>query len=203
MTESGPQQVTQLLERLRDGDQKAFDQLFPLVYGELRKVARRRRGSRPAAETMNTTAVVHEVFLKLSGSGSSWQNRAHFFAVAARAMRQVLTDYARRKSSIKRGGESEPMPLDERLAALPEADTDAQADWILDLHQALAELAELAPRLAAVVELRYFGGLTEPEVGEVLNLSTRTVRRDWDKARAWLSRRLGSESGRSLEPSPK
>ena len=143
---------------------------------------------------MNTTAVVHEVFLKLSGSSSSWQNRAHFFAVAAQAMRQILTDYARKKSSAKRGGDEPPLPLDERLASLPLAGSDAQADWILDLHQALAELAELSPRLATVVEYRYFGGLTEKEVGEVLDLSTRTVRRDWDKARAWLSRRLDSAS---------
>ncbi|MDA8016279.1 MAG: ECF-type sigma factor [Thermoanaerobaculia bacterium] len=197
MTTADPQEVTRLLARLRDGDQQAFDKLFPLVYGELMKVARRRRGNRPAAETMNTTAVVHEVFLKLSGSGSSWKNRAHFFAVAAQAMRQILTDYARKKSSAKRGGEDEPLSLDERLASLAVTGTEAQADWILDLHLALADLSDLSPRMAQVVEYRYFGGLTEKEISEVLDLSERTVRRDWDKARAWLSRRLDPESDSS------
>ena len=185
----GQENLTTLLERLRQGDPQAMSDLFPLVYGELRRVARRRRGSRAASATLNTTAVVHELYLKLSGTSSAdWQSRAHFFAVAAQAMRQILTDHARRRTAEKRGGEQSPISLDE--AFVPSV--QREADWLLDLNQALGELSDLSPRLAQVVECRYFAGMTDEEVAVVVGTTGRTVRRDWLKARAWLYRRLDS-----------
>ncbi|MCH9650453.1 MAG: sigma-70 family RNA polymerase sigma factor [Deltaproteobacteria bacterium] len=182
-----PESVTVLLGRLRQGDRGAMEQLLPLVYEELRRVARRRRGARPANATLNTTAVVHEAFLKMAGSSSQqWQDRVHFFAVAAQAMRYVLTDYSRRKTAEKRGGERQQVDLDDRQIPVE----DRQALWILDLDRALDKLRELSPRLAQVVECRYYGGMTDEEVAEVAGVTARTVRRDWEKARAWLYREL-------------
>ncbi|MEM8933790.1 MAG: ECF-type sigma factor [Acidobacteriota bacterium] len=183
--------LTELLGRFRAGDPVATERLVPLVYGELRRVARRQRIGRLGRgrdATLDTTAVVHEVFLKLNrGAQPEWRDRAHFYAVAARAMRQIVTDHARGRSAEKRGGAAADLPLDEALVGPSDR---RQTAWILDLDRALDELGQRAPRLAQVVEYRFFGGMTSEEIGEVLGTSTRTVRRDWEKARALLHRQL-------------
>lgn len=179
-------EVTLLLDHLRGGDRQAFDRLFPLVYRELRRIAARRLGGRRATPTLAPTALVHEAYLKMVDQrGVPWQNRAHFFAVAARAMRQILIDQARRRQAAKRGGEHEPITLTQNVLGpdLPLAD-------LLALDQALDRLETLDARLRQVVELRFFGGLQENEVAEVLGITTRTVQRDWTRARAWLYREL-------------
>ena len=180
--------VTRLLHRLREGDERALEELLPLVYSELRRLARRRL--RGAQQTLNTTAVVHEAFLKLAATPSpDFNDRVHFYAVASRAMRQVLTDYARRRTAEKRGGQRKPVDLEDRHIIVERQ----QAAWMIDLDQALDRLRELSPRLAQVVECRYFGGMTDEEVATVLGVTDRTVRRDWNKARAWLHRELSAE----------
>lgn len=179
--------VTELLGRFRAGDSAAVDQLLPLVYSELHRIARRQRLGRGVDGTLDTTAVVHEAFLKLCRSSQpEWQDRVHFFAVAARAMRQVLTDYARERAAVKRGGDRVGVPLEDAHAAAERR----QAAWIIDLDRAMEDLAARAPRLAQVVEYRFFGGMTSEEISEVLGITTRTVRRDWAKARALLHRQL-------------
>jgi RNA polymerase sigma factor (TIGR02999 family) len=175
-------QITRLLQELRDGDASALDRLLPLVYDQLRRIAHRQLRQPGAAHTLNTTALVHEAYLKLIGqAGVDPENRAHFFAIAARAMRQILIDQARKHGTLKRGGSWKRVPLDDRVIALEE-----QADLLLALDDALARLAALNERLSRIVECRFFGGLTEPETAAALALSERTVRRDWLKARLWL-----------------
>lgn len=187
--------VTAILRRFQedgDADGEVLDHLVPAVYGELKRLARSRlgRGGRRPGH-LDTTSLVHEVYLKLQGGSGDFQNRPHFFAVVARAMRQVVIDEARRVMADKRGGGERPVTLDEGLlaagAALP---VEAGAPQLLALDAALDRLEELSPRLAGVVELRFFAGLTEEETAEQLGLSARTVRRDWTKARAWLHREL-------------
>ena len=191
--------VTELLGRFRAGDPTAVDELLPLVYGELRRIARRQMVGQPADRTLDTTAIVHEVFLKLCRSTQpEWQDRVHFYAVAARAMRQVLTDYARSRAAEKRGGDRADVPLEEEShgntlhagSGIRASVEQRQAAWIIDLNDALESLAEMAPRLAQVVEYRFFGGMSSEEIGAMLGVSTRTVRRDWEKARALLHRQL-------------
>lgn len=185
--------VTEILRRFRErGDLsgEVLDQLVPAVYGELKRLARRRLGrggARPGE--LDTTSLVHEVYLKLQGSDGDYQNRPHFFAVVARTMRQVVVDEARRALAEKRGGGERPVPLDEGVDAGRLA-VERDAPGLLALDAALDGLDELSPRLARVVELRFFAGLTEEEVARELELSARTVRRDWIKARAWLHREL-------------
>jgi RNA polymerase sigma factor (TIGR02999 family) len=178
--------VTELLLAYRDGDRQAFDQLLPLVYDDLRRIARRHlRRSRPG-HTLDTTGLVHESYLKMVDQARvDWQDRAHFLAVSARAMRQVLIDYARRRSAAKRGGGVRPATLDEGRVAVEE-----QAEWLLALDQALARLGERNERLARVVECRFFAGLSEEETAAALGVSLRTVQRDWMRARAWLQEEL-------------
>lgn len=174
--------VSELLDAYRRGDDSALEKLVPLVYDDLRLLARRQRRRLPAGETLNTTALVHEVYLKLRGNaGPGWQDRAHFLAVASRAMRQILVDYARRRGAGKRGAGAAVLPLDERDAAVAR-----DADRILALDEALEGLGRLDPRLPRIVECRFFGGLTEEETAQALGVSTRTVQRDWLRARAWL-----------------
>ncbi|MEM7048151.1 MAG: sigma-70 family RNA polymerase sigma factor [Acidobacteriota bacterium] len=186
-TEFTATEVTVLLGRLREGDRSALDELLPMVYGELRRMARHRVRGRRGSQTLDTTAVVHEAFLKLAGSSSQdWQDRVHFYAVAARAMRQVVTDYARRRNAEKRGGDRHAVDLD----AVPLSVEGQQAAWIVDLDRALGGLKEVSPRLAQVVECRYFGGMTDQEIAAMLDVTDRTVRRDWVKARAWLYREM-------------
>jgi RNA polymerase sigma factor (TIGR02999 family) len=178
--------LTELLEAWRGGDPAARDQAFAAVYDDLRVLARRHvRRLRPG-ETLRTTALVHETYLKLSrGRPLPVQDRAHFFALASRAMRQVLVDAARTRHAAKRGGNAVPAELDEGALRV-----DAVGEEILGLDQALARLAELDPRAASVIEWRYFGGLSEAEIAAALGVTERTVRRDWRQARAFLYREL-------------
>jgi RNA polymerase sigma factor (TIGR02999 family) len=179
-------QITQLLAAWSSGDETAMDQLMPLVYGELRRIARRYMAGQRAGHTLQTTALIHEAYLKLVGQGERrWQNRAHFFGVAAQAMRHILVDYARARHADKRGGEAQAVSLDEATAK-----AGTQAAEIVALDDALRRLAEVAPRQSRVVELRYFGGLNVEEAAEVLKVSPETVTRDWRMAKAWLLRDL-------------
>ncbi len=178
--------ITRLLAALNAGDTGAMDRLLPLIYDELHRLAHWQRQRQHAHETLNTTALVHEAFLKLvRKDDASWQNRAHFFRIAARAMRDVLVDYARRQRAAKRGGDLPDSPLSD-LDALPEVDTDE----VLALHEALQRLEAVDPRQGQIVELRYFVGLTIPEAADVLGISAATVKRDWTAARAWLYREI-------------
>ncbi|HEV3468898.1 MAG TPA: sigma-70 family RNA polymerase sigma factor [Pyrinomonadaceae bacterium] len=186
-----PQRLTQLLVAWSDGDQKALDELFPLVYDELRQVARRHKRRERRGHTLRTTALVNDAYLRLVDQRHvRWQNRAHFFAIAAQMMRRILVDHARSKHYEKRGGGAVHVPLEE-AAVLAEG----KAAEILALDEALRALAELDPRRARVVELRYFGGLSNEEIAEVLKVSTNTVTRDWNMARAWLYNELSGTGG--------
>jgi RNA polymerase sigma-70 factor (ECF subfamily) len=186
MNGSSRQEITGLLLAWNGGDPAALDRLMPLVYEELRRLARSYMRRQRPDHTLQTTALVNEAYLRLIDSSRvSWQNRAHFFAVSAMVMRRVLVDLARARRSEKRGGEAIVVSIDEALDAVPD-----RAAEIVALDEALNTLAGLSPRQARVVELRYFGGLTEEEVAEVLQTSERTVRRDWTLARAWLKREL-------------
>jgi RNA polymerase sigma-70 factor, ECF subfamily len=177
-----PHRVTQLLAEWRDGDSAALVELTPLVYEELRRLAHHfMEGQRPD-HTLQTTALVDEAYLRLADQAKpNWQNRAHFFAVAARAMRQILVNYAKSCRAQKRGGGALKVELDEAAIVSPE-----QSQAIVDLHEALERLGTLDARKARVVELKYFGGLNHDEIAEVMKISTVTVRRDWVFAKAWL-----------------
>ncbi len=183
-----PQRVTQFLQQWSGGDDAALAELTPLVYEELRRLAHHyMEGQRPD-HTLQTTALVNEAYLRLADqTNPRWQNRAHFFAVAARAMRQIVVDYARSYQSQKRGGGALKIELDEAALVSP-----GEAKEIVELHEALEGLAALDSRKAEVVELKYFGGLNYDEIAEVLKVSKITVRRDWEFARAWLHRELHS-----------
>jgi RNA polymerase sigma factor (TIGR02999 family) len=185
--------VTELLLAYRDGDREAFDRMVPLLYDDLRVIARSqlRRGRRSA--TLATTVLVHEVYLKMADQKRlTAQDRSHFLAISAHAMRQVIADHARRRTAAKRGGHADPLPLDEA----PEL-ADREARWLLDVDQALERLAVHNERMARVVECRFFAGYSEEETAEALEISLRTAQRDWMKARAWLKEELGgADDGR-------
>jgi RNA polymerase sigma factor (TIGR02999 family) len=187
-------QVTDLLAAWRRGETDALDRLFPLVYDELRRVASRQLGREATGHTLDTTALVHEAYLRLVDQNRvAWADRAHFFAIAARAMRRVLLDHARRHHANKRGGGVLPSTLDD---ATPEgsngdADADSRAATLIALDEALGRLETVDDRLSRVVECRFFGGLTEEETAEALGITARTVRRDWVKAKAWLAQAMG------------
>jgi RNA polymerase sigma factor (TIGR02999 family) len=181
--------ITGLLVALREGDRTALDRLVPLVYQQLHTAAHRQLMRARPGETLGTTALVNEAYLKLSDAGSvSFQDRAHFFAVAATAMRQIIVDHARRTAAQKRGGDRVAVSLDRAGAAAP-----LRPEEFLALDEALTELAALAPRPAQVVELRYFGGMSVEDTAEVLGISPRTVKREWQKARAWLYQALSQD----------
>jgi RNA polymerase sigma factor (TIGR02999 family) len=181
-----PHRVTQLLEQWSHGDDAALAELTPLVYEELRRLAHHYMGGERSDHTLQTTALVNEAYLRLAGQTNlRWQSRAHFFAVAARAMRQILVNYAKASQSQKRGGGALKVDLDAVALISPEQTTE-----ILDVHEALERLATLDSRKAHVVELKYFGGLKHDEIAEVLKISTVTVRRDWVFAKAWLHNEL-------------
>ena len=181
-----PGEVTRLLHLARDGDREALDRLVPLVYEDLRRMAHRQLDREGGGHTLQTTGLLHEAYLKLAGSGASnAANRAHFLAIAARAMRQVLVDYARRRKAAKRGGGVIYATLGD--AAEP---VDASLEDLLALNEALDQLE---PRQRQVIECRFFGGMEEADIAAALGVSERTVRRDWVKARAWLQRALGGE----------
>lgn len=187
--------VTELLAELRSGRREAFDQILPLVYHELRRVARRELAVRPN-DSLSTTALVHEMYLKFArAERTDWRNRAHFLSVASVAMRHILVDRARRRAAEKRGGPHRHVTLDESLAP-----ADDHAESLLELHEALEHLARIDQRLARVVECRFFGGMTEQETAEALHIGVRTVRRDWIKARALLYHALGADFARPWQP---
>lgn len=178
--------VSDLLRAWGQGDAQARDDLLPLVYAELRAQAVRYMRRERRDHTLQPTALVHEAYVRLIGqAGVSWQNRAHFFGLAAEMMRRILVDHVRKHHAAKRPGAALRVAWDERVGATPPLDCE-----LLLLDQALAELAARDPRQARVVELRYFGGLSEQETAEVLTISRATVTRDWHVARAWLFRRM-------------
>jgi len=191
MTESAkqnPGELTRLLIAWSRGDAAALELLAPLVYAELRKLARRYMNRERAGHTLQTTAVVHEAFLRLLGNPQeNWQNRAHFYAIAAQMMRRILVDYARANLRAKRGGEATRVAVEDIDA--PVADPALNPD-VIALDQALEKLAEIDPRRARVVELRFFGGLSVEEAAQVLQVAPDTVVRDWRVAKAWLFRYL-------------
>ncbi len=188
MTRPASADITQLLLAWRAGDKAALDDLMPLVYDELRRRAAHYMRGQKAGHTLQTTALVNEAYLRLVDSSRvRWKDRAHFFAIAAQLMRRILVDSARKRKSLKRGGEIQKVELeDDAVADL----TENKIDLML-LDEALKELFDLSARQSKVVELKYFGGLTEKEIAEALEISTRTVKRDWSVARAWLFRKLG------------
>jgi len=179
--------ITDLLLQVRQGSPDAMDRLFPLVYGELRRIAHRQlQGERPG-HTLGTTGLVHETYLKLvDQTRIQWRDRGHFFALAARAMRQILVDYARRYRAQRRGGGLRRVSLTDGTAV------EDQAELLLAVHEALDRLAVMNERLSQVVECRYFAGLTEEETAVALGVTARTVERDWVKAKGWLYQELRS-----------
>jgi RNA polymerase sigma factor (TIGR02999 family) len=188
-------EITGLLAAARQGDGSAANQLMALLYAELRAMARRELRHRRAGQTITTTALVHEAYLRLVGhEGVPWQDRYHFFSVAALAMRQILVDSARRRVAKKRGGEEVRIAFDEFRLGGAEPDAEARVVEVLAVDRALTSLAALNERLSRLVELRFFAGLTEEETAEVMGTSQRTVRRDWRKARAFLFQALGGQA---------
>ena len=178
--------ITELLRAWGDGDQSALEHLTPLVYQELHSLARRHMSRENEGHTLQATALIHEVYLRLvEFQNVRWQDRAHFYAVCARLMRRILIDFARSHGSLKRGGSDRKLTLEEGLVV--SADVPAE---LMDLEQALTKLAVDDPRKSSVVELRFFGGLTVKETAEVLKVSPDTVMRDWSMARAWLLREM-------------
>lgn len=186
-----PGEITRLLAAARQGEASAMDRLLALVYDELRLRARRELRRWGPERTLDTTALVHEAYLKLvEQPGASWQDRGHFLSVAAVAMRHILVDAARRRTAGKRGGKSLRVTFDEGVAGRAGSEASERAIEILALDEALTALAALDERLGKLVELRFFAGLTEDEIAQALGTSERTVRRDWLKARAFLSHAL-------------
>lgn len=186
MTAHLPREVTQLLADWSGGDREALDKLMPLVYDELRRLAHRYMEHERAGHTLQTTALVNEAYLKLINErGMRWQNRTHFFAVAAQLMRFILVDYARGHTRQKRGGGAEQVELDEALVV-----AEDRAEELLALDEALKRLAAFDERKSRIAELRFFAGLTVEETAEVLSVSIETVMRDWRLAKAWLQREL-------------
>jgi RNA polymerase sigma-70 factor (ECF subfamily) len=189
MSDVPSRDVTALLRRWREGDPDAQAEVYSVLYEELRRQARGCMRREPDGHTLQTTALVHEAFLRIAGAECpDWQHRVHFLAVAARAMRRVLIDMARSRRAGKRGGRALHLPFDTSLPAPQNPAVD-----LLALDEALEGLARLDTRKAEVVELRFFGGLTNEEIGAVLNISTDTVMRDWRLARAWLHRILTAD----------
>lgn len=186
--------ITRLLHEIRDGDAHAQDALLPAVYDELRAIAHNRLSPGARDALLDTTALVHEAYVRLFDRAPlEWADRRHFFAVAAMAMRQIIVDHARKRSAARRGGGQAHIDLDDTQVAV-----DAQAEEIVSLHEALVRLSQLDARLGRIVELRFFGGFSEEEVAEIMEMSARTVRRDWRKARALLYQALAE--GPSREP---
>ena len=186
MTTASPQEITRLLSDWSRGDKAALDKLTPLVYAELRQIARRQMGKERPGHTLQPTALVNEAYLKIAGQGGfEWQSRAHFFAVCAQVMRHILVDHARTQARDKRGGRAVHVPLDEAAASVWGQETDFVA-----LDEALRALEALDPQQGRIIELRYFGGLSVEEVAEILKISPATVGREWRRAKAWLYNEL-------------
>ena len=185
MTPHSSPQITQLLKAWSEGDQAALDQLAPLVYPELRRIARRYMQRENPGRTLQATALVNEAYLRLVDAAASWHDRAHFFAVSAQMMRRILVDAARARATARRGGQAARVDLVESMDASPARGRDLVA-----LDDSLTALAAFDPRKARVVELRFFGGLSVEETAEVLRISPQSVLRDWKLANAWLLREL-------------
>ncbi|WP_068140316.1 ECF-type sigma factor [Roseimaritima ulvae] len=182
--------VTQILSAIENGDRQAANELLPLVYEELRRLASSKMNKERSSQTLQPTALVHEAFLRLVGGEDSpkWEGRGHFFAAAAESMRRILIDNARRRGRGKRGGDFVRHELHENSAVVPSEDVDE----LLSLDEALTKLSAQDPDLAKLVELRYFTGLTIEETADVLGVSPRTTKRNWAYARAWLQREMGN-----------
>ena len=177
-----PQEITQLLMNWSQGDKAALDQLVPLVYPELRRLAKRHMDREDPAHTLQTSALINEAYLKLVDQQNvKWQNRSHFFAVAAQVMRHILVDHARTRNYVKRGGGAPKLPLDEAAAL-----TEQRAGQLIALDDALRDLAALDERKSQIIELRFFGGLSLEETAVVMKISPSTVQREWRAAKAWL-----------------
>ncbi|HKR60729.1 MAG TPA: sigma-70 family RNA polymerase sigma factor [Pyrinomonadaceae bacterium] len=188
-----PQEVTQLLVAWGNGDRAARDELMPLVYDELRRLAHRYMGRERPDHTLQTSALVNEAFIRLIDQKDvRWQNRAHFFGIAAQMMRRILVDHARKRGFAKRGGDQHAVPLEEVMIVSPQ-----RAAEVVALDDALNSLAELDPRKSQIIELRFFGGLSIEETAEVLGVSPGTVMRDWTFARAWLRREITGQRSES------
>jgi RNA polymerase sigma factor (TIGR02999 family) len=177
-------EIAELLRVAAEGDRGAFDRLMPHFYGDLRRIAHGQLGRIRPGETLDTTALVHEAYLKLANHAGGYADRGHFFAVSARAMRQILVDYARRRGASKRGGDQPPSPPGDPPAI------DAEIEQVLAVEEALSRLSELDPRLVRVVECRVFGGYSEEETAAALGLSLRTAQRLWMRAKAWLAEEM-------------
>ncbi|HSB08025.1 MAG TPA: sigma-70 family RNA polymerase sigma factor [Blastocatellia bacterium] len=189
---SAPQEVTQMLLDWSQGDQQALDRLIPVVYGELRRLASRHLRRERADHTLQTTALIHEAYLKLVEQRNvQWQNRAHFFGIAAQLMRRILVDHARTRHRVKRGGAAMRVPLEEVVVAAEGLNIN-----LVSLDEALTKLAGVDSRQCRTVELRFFGGLSVEETAEVLRVSAATVKNDWSVAKAWLRRELLRGEGR-------
>lgn len=184
--------ITRLLQEWRDGSAQALDQLIPLVYNELHTLAARYMSRERSDHTLQPTALVNEAYLKLAGQRADWQNRSHFFGIAAQLMRRIIVDHARHDGRFKRGGGVANLSIDDADPAAPAAAVDPADAFALD--QALTRLEALDPQQGRIVELRYFGGLTIQETAEVMQLSSGTVKRDWAVARAWLYREMTGET---------
>ncbi len=185
--QTSPGEITQLRGRAQRGDREAEARLIPLVYGELRRLAAHYMRQERPDHTLQPTALVHEAYLRLvEQKGVNYQNRAHFFGVAAQLMRRILVDHARNRQAAKRGGVQQRVELEDALLATTRKSTD-----LLALDEALGRLAERDPRQGRIVELRFFGGMTVEETAEILAISPKTVKRDWNVARAWLHAEIG------------
>ena len=186
-----PHQITELLAEWRDGNQAALDELYPLVYDELHRLARRYMSRERKGHTLQTTALINEAYVRLVDQRNvQWHNRSHFFAISAQIMRRILIDHARRHAYAKRGGGAQQVSLEEAATVTPE-----QSFELIRLDEALKSLAEMDSRRSRVVELRYFGGLSNQEIASVLHISQNTVTRDWKMARAWLYQQLTGSAG--------
>ncbi len=188
--QDGDENVTRILTAACEGDRQAAEDLIPLVYGELRKLAAWRLAQEAEAHTLQATALVHEAYLKLSPGENHWEGRKHFFCAAAEAMRRILIDRARHRKAVRHGGGLQRTELAEDIIAVP----SAQDEEILAIHSILDRFAQIEPRKAEVVKLRYFVGMTIEETAEALGISTPTAKRDWIFARAWLFRELKREN---------
>jgi RNA polymerase sigma-70 factor (ECF subfamily) len=190
MAAVSPPEVTELLQAWSRGDSSALKKLTPLVYKELHRLAHRYMGFENPGHTLQTTALVNEAYLRLVSNQASWQNRAHFFAISAQLMRQILVDFARTRHQWKRGGKVQRVSLDEAMVSPEERGADLVA-----LDDVLTALAAVDPRKSRIVELRFFGGLSVDETAEVLKVSTDTVLRDWRLAKLWLMREMSHREG--------
>lgn len=188
--EDGNDNVTRILNAVNAGDRQAVEELIPLVYGELRKLAAWRLGQEAAAHTLQATALVHEAYLRLSPGDQKWEGRKHFFCAAAESMRRILIDRARRRRAVRHGGELQRTEFAEDVIAAP----SAKDDELLAINEVLDRFAQMEPRKAEVVKLRYFVGMTIEETAEALGISTPTAKRDWTFARAWLFRELKGDA---------